>query len=99
MDDSSIRDRLAIDRTILANERTALSYGRTALGLIGLAVLIYKFSDPFVGPIFGSLALAGAAAVAYFGFKSYRSITQKIGPDSTEKSFGRERLALVADDD
>jgi putative membrane protein len=41
-----LRDRLAIDRTVLANERTFLAYFRTVLALIlGGATVIRLFED------------------------------------------------------
>jgi putative membrane protein len=46
MNDSTLRDNLALERTRLANERTFLAYVRTALALIaGSAVLFQFFSD------------------------------------------------------
>lgn len=46
MNDSTLRDNLALKRTLLANERTFLAYVRTALSLIaGSAVLFQFFSD------------------------------------------------------
>ena len=46
MNDSTLRDNLALERTRLANERTFLAYARTALSLVaGSAVLFQFFSD------------------------------------------------------
>jgi putative membrane protein len=46
MNDSTLRDNLALERTRLANERTFLAYVRTALSLMaGSAVLFQFFSD------------------------------------------------------
>ena len=46
MNESALRDKLALERTRLANERTFLAYVRTALSLIaGSAVLFQFFSD------------------------------------------------------
>ena len=58
-----LRDRLALDRTVLANERTILAYIRTALGLLGAGVALLNFVD---GPIgrFGGWTLVAAAALA-----------------------------------
>lgn len=42
-----LRDRLALDRTVLANERTLLAHVRTALGLLAAgAGLIHFLDDP-----------------------------------------------------
>lgn len=72
------RDQLAKDRTSLANERTLLAYSRTALGLVGVAVLVYKFGDPVVGMVAGCLSLAGALVVMLLGIRSYRSVTSRV---------------------
>lgn len=44
----SLRDQLAIDRTILANERTYLSYIRTALNFMIVGLTLIKFFDSTV---------------------------------------------------
>lgn len=41
-DDMILRDKLALDRTHLANERTLLSYQRTGLYIIAFATAILK---------------------------------------------------------
>jgi putative membrane protein len=38
-------DKLALDRTFLANERTVLAYIRTGLALVGMNLVIYKFIE------------------------------------------------------
>ncbi len=76
--DTTLRDSLAIDRTAMANERTLLSYGRTVLGLVGVAAIIFKFADPFVGIMLGSLTLACAAVLSYIGIRSYQVVAAKI---------------------
>ena len=46
VNDTTLRDNLALERTRLANERTFLAYVRTALSLMaGSAVLFQFFSD------------------------------------------------------
>jgi uncharacterized membrane protein YidH (DUF202 family) len=44
---------MARDRTLLANESTLLSYVRTSLGLIGAAIVIFKFTTPGEALFFG----------------------------------------------
>lgn len=75
---TALRDELAKDRTILANERTVLAYGRTTLALVGLAVIIFKFSDTITGIIFGSLCLAFALSVGVWGVRSYRRVAAHV---------------------
>jgi putative membrane protein len=71
-DDTKIRDELARDRTVMANERTLLAYGRTALGLLALAVFIFKFTPPIFALAAGSVALGAALFVFFWGIRNYR---------------------------
>lgn len=41
--ETTLRDRLAMRRTLLANERTLLAYARTALMLIASGVTLWRF--------------------------------------------------------
>jgi putative membrane protein len=46
MEDTGLRDELAMERTRLANERTVLAYVRTSLALLGGgAALLHFFPD------------------------------------------------------
>jgi putative membrane protein len=79
-EDFILRDRLAIDRTVLANERTLLSYVRTALTLflVGMSFIHVPMFNP--DPDFGGLAygltgwlfVVGAGATALIGHLRYR---------------------------
>lgn len=44
-DDLTLRDLLAVDRTVVANERTLLGFIRTALALMLTGASLIKFSD------------------------------------------------------
>ena len=81
-EETKIRDDLARDRTALANERTFLSYARTALALLGAAAVIYKFSDPVIGMIFGSLTATFAVFVFFWGLRTYRIMKAHLAIDS-----------------
>ena len=52
-DDFTLRDYLAIDRTILANERTYLAYIRTALTTLIVGVSFVKFFDVVILVVIG----------------------------------------------
>ena len=80
-EETKLRDDLAIDRTVLANERTFLSYSRTALALVGAAAVIFKFSDPVIGMIFGSLAATLAVFVFFWGLRNYRMMKAHLATD------------------
>ena len=44
-DQLTLRDELALDRTVLANERTFLAYVRTSLGFLILGVTFQQFLE------------------------------------------------------
>jgi putative membrane protein len=44
-DDLTLRDLLAVDRTVVANERTLLGFIRTSLALLLTGASLIKFSD------------------------------------------------------
>ncbi|HEX8433292.1 MAG TPA: DUF202 domain-containing protein [Longimicrobium sp.] len=64
-DTLSLSDRLALERTVLANERTVLAYVRTALALAGGgAGLAGFFPGPLAGMVGWSLVAIGLVALA-----------------------------------
>jgi putative membrane protein len=70
-----VRDWLALDRTVLANERTFLAYGRTAIGLmLGGLTLIKLFHSPFA--IASGWGFVGFALVV-FSFGVQRFLTMQ----------------------
>jgi len=46
MNEGQLRDKLAVERTHLANERTLLAYIRTALGCAAAGAAILQFFPP-----------------------------------------------------
>lgn len=94
IEETTLRDELARERTVLANERTLLAYGRTTLGLIGLSVIIFKFTeDPTFAVVAGSLALFGAAIIAMLGLRSYRAANARIVGDTTEEALAGQEVS------
>jgi len=81
-EDTTLRDDLARDRTVLANERTFLSYSRTSLALVGVAAVVFKFSDPLTGMIVGSLAATLAVFVFFWGLRNYQIMKAHLAIDS-----------------
>ncbi|VGO21918.1 YidH family protein [Pontiella sulfatireligans] len=64
--DMILRDHLAYDRTVLANERTLLSYLRTAIAFFaagGTLVKLFPDEQGMVNLGFVLLALGGCAAI------------------------------------
>ena len=67
MNDTDLRDKLAVERTRLANERTFLAYIRTALSLIAAGVVILQFFQerPHSPVIAWLLVLSGGVALLF----------------------------------
>jgi putative membrane protein len=72
-------NKLAIARTVLANERTLLAILRTALGcLLGGAGLFKFFGHP-VYEIVGIFLMIISAVILCVGIRKYRTIKKLIG--------------------
>lgn len=76
--DLILRDELAIDRTLLANERTFLAYLRSAIALVIAGLSIMNFTEPgwFWGV--GMFSIPLGMVVGYFGYGRYRKMDQQI---------------------
>lgn len=73
-----LRDYLALDRTVLANERTFLSYTRTAMALVIAGVTFIKFFDSLAMTITGLICVPIGLAVFAWGLYRYRQIHERI---------------------
>jgi putative membrane protein len=73
-----LRDELAIDRTLLANERTLMAYLRSgvALGIAGASIL--HFSDVLWFWMIGLLCLPAALGCVILGVLRYRKVDARI---------------------
>lgn len=70
--DFILRDWLALDRTILANERTLLSFTRTALVLILAGMTFIRFfGDENRWSDLGYITLAAGVVLWLMGFRAY----------------------------
>jgi putative membrane protein len=77
-DELILRDRLALDRTHLANERTLLAYVRTAFMLIAAgATAIKALPDDRLIVATGWALLACGLLVALFGAWRFRTIRRR----------------------
>ena len=86
MEDSQIRDRLAVERTRLANERTVLAYARTAVMLAASGFTVLKFAGESPGERWlGGALLIGAALVAAVGCRRFQQVHRRIGPRATDR--------------
>jgi putative membrane protein len=99
----NLTDRLATDRTILANERTFLAYVRTALSLIVAGVFSIKFFDSVVLEVIGWMFIVAGAATCVIGVRRYRRTNQfihllvkrgEVAPPSAE-SLGEDETPRV----
>ncbi len=73
-----LRDELAIDRTLLANERTILAYLRGALTLFIVGVTFLHFFDTGMLPYIGVFCILLGLAVGILGVLRYRKMDQSI---------------------
>ena len=75
----SVLDRLARNRTILANERTFLAYTRTSIMLAVSSITLIKFlGEELLFVIIGILLLLIAVACVVFGLLRYRTMNSRI---------------------
>lgn len=73
-----LRDQLAIDRTLLANERTLLSYLRSGVALFIAGISIVHFAHEGWFADFGYACLPVAVITAIFGATRYRKMNKAI---------------------
>jgi putative membrane protein len=86
MEDSQIRDRLAVERTRLANERTLLAYARTAVMLAASGFTVLKFAgESGAEQWLGGGLLIGAALVAAVGCRRFQHVHGRIDPLATNR--------------
>ena len=79
MNDSTLRDNLALERTRLANERTFLAYVRTALSLLaGSAVLFQFFSERPPYLIAAWMLVAGGGLMLVVGLIRFNRVRKHL---------------------
>ena len=84
MNDSTLRDTLALKRTLLANERTFLAYVRTALSLIaGSAVLFQFFSDIPLYLLIAWLLILSGGLVLLVGLFRFIRVARQLKAEPT----------------
>jgi putative membrane protein len=67
----TLRDELAVDRTVLANERTMLGYIRTSLGFLVLGLTFLHFLEEFYYHLAGYAFMAVAVLVLSIGITRF----------------------------
>lgn len=73
-----LADRLAIFRTLLANERTLLAYLRSGVALIIAGVTIIQFSEPGWFQVLGIVCLPTGLLSGMIGIARYRRMSELI---------------------
>ncbi|MHC2991974.1 hypothetical protein OB13_10380 [Pontibacter sp. HJ8] len=68
---TEIRDQMAVQRTIFANERTLMAYLRTALALIGGGFAALKLSRHVYLEVTGFILMVLGVALAVYSFARY----------------------------
>ncbi len=77
-DEMILRDYLAIDRTLLANEASFMSYIRTSLTLIAAGATLIKFTDnPFTQVVGWAFVAIGGWLVIH-GYNRYSRVDQTL---------------------
>ena len=76
--DLTLRDQLALDRTVLANERTLLAYLRTALALLAGGVALLQFVDEAWSTVLGSAALPLSVVVLVVGVGRFVRVERRL---------------------
>lgn len=67
-DELTLRDRLAMKRTALANERTLLAYARTAMMLVASGATLWKLAPFSAGDRWlGAIAIGAGVVVLAVG--------------------------------
>ena len=79
-EDMILRDHLAYDRTVLANERTLLSYLRTSIALLAAGGTLVKVFPDEQGMLkLGFVLLAVGAMAAVIGVTRFIQVKKRIG--------------------
>lgn len=76
--DLTLRDELAIDRTLLANERTLLAYARSGVTLMLAGVTFVHFAHQEWFRVIGYLSVPLGIVIIGFGVLRYRHVKAKI---------------------
>ena len=77
-DQLTLRDELALDRTVLANERTFLAYVRTSLGFLILGVTFQHFLEQRYYHIVGCAFMVVGAMILLIGCRRFVKISRDL---------------------
>ena len=88
----TLRDELALDRTLLANERTLLAYLRSGVALVLAGVTFIHFAEEEWFKMFGILCLPAGIIFMIFGGVRYRIMSSNIA--ATRKQLDSQGTTL-----
>ena len=74
----NLNDKLAVDRTLLANVRTLLAFIRTALALIASGLGLRELFHSVVSEGIAWLLVFVGLLTAFIGFKKYQAMASRI---------------------
>jgi putative membrane protein len=78
-DDMILRDHLAYDRTILANETTLLAYLRTAMALLAAGATLFRlYSDDAFFQVLGMVMLVLGVLIAAVGIHRFFTMSKRL---------------------
>ncbi len=77
-DELILRDFLALDRTVLANERTFLAWFRTAISMIAGGLAVVKFSNETLFLLGGIFLIVVGGVIGFIGIVRYIRIRQRL---------------------
>lgn len=77
-DQLTLRDELALDRTVLANERTFLAYVRTSLGFLILGVTFLHFLEQRYYDIVGCAFMVVGAMTLLIGWRRFVKVRRDL---------------------
>jgi putative membrane protein len=92
-----LRDQLAIDRTLLANERTLLSYLRSAVALVLAGLSMARFSNREWFTLLGLVCVPSGVATALFGAWRFRETNKAVSAVRRELDDNAAHEVLAAD--
>jgi len=92
--DMILRDHLARDRTVLANERNLLAYIRTAIALLASGAMLIKiYPDNHTLFIMAVTLLVGGVAITAFGVWRFISVLTELRNLYDQKTGKSTRVA------
>ena len=90
-----LRDYLALDRTVLANERTLLSYLRTFVGAFSAGVAMVKLFDTLFTTVTGYIFIIVSPVFIIAGTIRYIQIAKKLKSLKTAGEITKKEEAVA----